>query len=150
MLSMLCRNCLIRESPTGHLVKIADFAILRSSYSKEYRTPRTAREDVRDVDGGGNKSIDGDAQDVDHYGSGGVGAKEVLPLRWIPWEVYTLVSIHLGRAFSTESVVWMVSVNMFYKITQSFLANTYRQRYRLSSWTGALRAFSAAFSLSPI
>ena len=147
MPSMLCRNCLIRESPTGHLVKIADFAILRSSYSKEYRTPRTAREDVRDVDGGGNKSIvDGDAQDVDHYGSGGVGAKEVLPLRWIPWEVYTLVSIHLGRAFSTESVVWMVSVNMFYKITQSFPANTYRQRDRLSSWTAALRAFS----LSPI
>ena len=92
MLSMLCRNCLVRESPTGHLVKIADFAILRSSYSKEYRTPRTAREDTRDVDGGGNKSIDGEAQDVDHYGSG-VGAKEVLPLRWIPWEVYTLVSI---------------------------------------------------------
>ena len=120
MLSMLCRNCLIRESPTGHLVKIADFAILRSSYSKEYRTPRTAREDVRDVDGG-NKSIDDDAQDVDHYGSG-VGAKEVLPLRWIPWEVYTLVSIHLGRAFGTQSVVWMVSVNMFYKITQSFPA----------------------------
>ena len=103
MLSMLCRNCLIRESPTGHLVKIADFAILRSSYSKEYRTPRTAR----DVDSG-NKSVDDDAQDVDHYGSG-VGAKEVLPLRWIPWEVYTLVSIHLGRAIGTQSVVWMVS-----------------------------------------
>ena len=149
MLSMLCRNCLIRESPTGHLVKIADFAILRSSYSKEYRTVRTAREDARDVDGGGNKSIDGEAQDVDHYGSG-VGAKEVLPLRWIPWEVYTLVSIHLGRAFGTQSVVWVVSVNMFYKITQSFPANTYRQRDRLSSWTGALRAFPAAFSFSPI
>ena len=75
-----CRNCLIRESPTGLLVKIADFAILRSSYAKDYRTPRI-------------KSGDGvnDEDDVDHYGEG-VGAKEILPLRWIPWEVYTLVS----------------------------------------------------------
>ena len=83
-ISILCRNCLIRESPTGLLVKIADFAVLRSSYSKDYRTAR-----ITNGDGGNN-------DDVDHYGDGGVGEKEILPLRWIPWEVYTLVSIYLA------------------------------------------------------
>ena len=85
----LCRNCLIRESPTGHLVKIADFAILRSSYSKDYRIPRITR--ITNGDG-----VNDDDDDDDHYGDG-VAAKEILPLRWIPWEVYTLVSIYLDR-----------------------------------------------------
>ena len=64
---------------------------MRPAYAKDYRCPRVtgdARNGVND-DGGD------DDDDDDYSGGAATGAKEVLPLRWIPWEVYALVRLLL-------------------------------------------------------
>ena len=44
-----------------------------------------------------NDASDDTGGDDDDYsgGTAAAGAKEALPLRWIPWEVYALVSLPL-------------------------------------------------------
>ena len=67
------RNCLIGQ---GYNVKISDFAMFRSPYSTDYFK---ISEDINEIPSSNSmvsQSFQGD----------------LIPLRWIPWEVYIMVS----------------------------------------------------------
>ena len=70
----LCRNCLIGQ---GYAVKISDFAMFRPAYSSDYFKTTENVKDGPTANAMATSSSIGD----------------VIPLRWIPWEVYIMVRI---------------------------------------------------------
>ena len=66
-----CRNCLIGQ---GYAVKISDFAMFRPAYSSDYFK---TTENVKDI-----------------TTANATNQEDVIPLRWIPWEVYIMVRVN--------------------------------------------------------
>jgi hypothetical protein len=94
-------------------VKISDFAILSSAHSRDYRQqrkrtrPSKRRRSRRPLEDGEEEDEEEEEEEFedDKQGEGedeviedGEAAaersscKEMLPIRWIPWEVYAMVS----------------------------------------------------------
>ena len=75
------RNCLIGQ---GYAVKISDFAMFRPAYSSDYFK---TTENVKDIPTA-NASNQGD----------------VIPLRWIPWEVYIMVRVNITKILKNRNI----------------------------------------------
>ena len=76
------RNCLIGQ---GYAVKISDFAMFRPAYSSDYFKTTENVKDIPTANAMAASSSQGD----------------VIPLRWIPWEVYIMVRINISIAMIT-------------------------------------------------
>ena len=77
------RNCLIGQ---GYAVKISDFAMFRPAYSSDYFK---TTENVKDIPTA-NASNQGD----------------VIPLRWIPWEVYIMVRVNITKILKNRNIFY--------------------------------------------
>ena len=75
------RNCLIGQ---GYTVKISDFAMFRPGYSSDYFK---ASENSNEISSSTRMSSEPIQEDL-------------IPLRWIPWEVYIMVRTKMSYLYN--------------------------------------------------
>ena len=89
------RNCLIGQ---GYTVKISDFAMFRPGYSSDYFK---ASENSNEISSSTRMSSEPIQEDL-------------IPLRWIPWEVYIMVRTKISYVYN--SYIYYMHGNITYNL----------------------------------
>ena len=92
------RNCLIGQ---GYTVKISDFAMFRPGYTSDYYK---ASENSNEISSSTRMSSEPIQEDL-------------IPLRWIPWEVYIMVGTKISYIYIS---VMICNPNITYAVTLYF------------------------------
>ena len=97
------RNCLIGQ---GYTVKISDFAMFRPGYTSDYYK---ASENSNEISSSTRMSSEPIQEDL-------------IPLRWIPWEVYIMVRTKISYIYIFNQLWYVIRILLTLYFKKSFLA----------------------------